>query len=136
MVQASGTTPYGTFDAHYVYMRFNYGICGSPWIDLAQTELSNSDLLRILVDADSTGSYLGTRDDLADYFQTTDGGTSTVGLHVHLDVVSFPNPPPYGGIDAGTEPVVGTFTIDDQGFSISGGFATPVCISVGGCGPN
>jgi hypothetical protein len=135
VAQASGTTPYGSFDARYVYMRFNYGECGSSWIELAQTDLSNSDLLQILIDADSTGSYLGARDTWAYYFSATANATSIVNLRTYVGVTSFPNPAPYGGLDAGTDPVVGWFTIDDQGFWIGGSFASPVCASVGACPP-
>jgi hypothetical protein len=127
MVQTIGTTPYGSFDAHYIFSRLGGGDCGDFLLTIAQTDHSDSDAFSFDAPPQPDGSWLGITSGTAWYFAPGSPSLSTVSVGGTITISAFPNPVPTDLRDAGDELVVGSFSIDAPGFSVMGTFSTPIC---------
>lgn len=129
-VQATGSTPNGSFDANYISAILIRGDCTGFFVEVAETSRSDSDAFFLHPPVGSSGSYLGTSTGTASY-QTTSGsmrGASEVMATV--TVTGFPDPPPTNAsdlADGGSDVVTGSFSIETPGFSLAGTFSTPIC---------
>ena len=129
-VQATGTTPYGSFSAQYVYV--SLALCAEELlIAVAPSDSYDSDMIEIRVLPDpQTHSHLGTSTVTATYLVAGTGAQQSVPAQV--TITAFP-PTVLIDQDGGLDPVAGSFSIDTTGFSISGTFSSSLCAVVA-CG--
>ena len=129
-VQASGTTPSGSFSAQYVYL--SLALCADELlIAVAPSDSYDSDMIEIRVLPDpQTDSHVGTSTVTATYVAAGTGAQESVPVQV--TITAFP-PTVVPDQDGGLDPVTGSFSIDSSGFSISGTFSSSLC-AVDSCG--
>jgi hypothetical protein len=126
-VQAGGMTPHGTFDARYIVGRLGVGDCSAFGLTVAQTGLSDSDAFWLFASVQPDGSRLGTTTETATYSVPAGSLLETTNVSATVTITAFPTIDFTDLPDGGTDPVVGSFTVEGSGFSVTGTFSTPIC---------
>lgn len=125
-VEATGTTPAGTFTASTIWAK--YYPCG---VDITLVVRDTGGLSLQLVSrvqlADG-GADLVVQTDMAKVKLSAPAPSSSTWTTSGAITISSGNNPGLYDYDAGTRPgVAGTFTLNTDGFSLSGSFSTPYC---------
>ena len=126
-VQATGTTPSGSFSGHYIFIGFS--TCGSNLtVSISQTDSYDTGELWLHPTLNpQTNSFLRTSSANADYLAPGSIGPAETVL-AEVTLTSFP-PTTNLTQDGGLDPITGSFSIDSDGFSITGGFSSSLCWS-------
>jgi hypothetical protein len=126
-VDASGTTPSGAFDGTDVHLRVVF-VCRR--VDVTITDLTTGGVLAFSVRPSSDGgvlSLVGQQTVTAAFAARGSTATTTMAT-VNVTMADDP----FTGGNANAQPtghMEGTFTLAQDGFSVSGSFSSPYCMN-------